>query len=141
MTRLHGKGRCVNSDDEAAILDEAQERLQEAAQRSRLVRDTLLDRHREPLKDTTKDRDHEEDEDRAENEQPGDHEKNPVSSSRRRSAGPSSFPPPVSSTAGRPAIVHTAPALRAAQLVSHMSSRPTHYTFDELTLAHLYDDI
>jgi hypothetical protein len=25
--------------------------------------------------------------------------------------------------------------------VSHMSSRPTHYTFDELTLAHLYDDI
>ena len=73
-----------------------------------------------PLKVTTNDGEHGQEEDHDEEQQPDYHEEGSVGPSLRRSAGSFASPPSVSSTAGRPTFIHGADSdllLRAAQLV------------------------
>ena len=75
---------------------------------------------RDPLKVTTNDDEHGQEEDHDEDQQPDYHKEGSVGSSLRRSAGSFASPPSVSSTAGRPTFIHGAASdllLRAAQLV------------------------
>ncbi len=64
-----------------------------------------------PPLDTTHEDDPDHDEDHGEQKQPDDYKKGPVGSLRGRSAGPSSPPPPVSSTAGCPSLIYNASEL------------------------------